>query len=68
MTKTKGAIDAVALALTSAAHAQGSVTLYGIIDAGITYTQQPGRSKQCADCERDQSGKSLRSARNGRSR
>lgn len=42
MTKTKTAIGAVALASTFAAHAQSSVTLYGIIDAGITYTNSQG--------------------------
>jgi len=37
----------VALAAT-AAHAQTSVTLYGLIDAGITYTNNVGGSSRVA--------------------
>jgi general bacterial porin, GBP family len=40
--KIKIMTAALALAFASAAHAQSSVTLYGLIDAGITYSRAAG--------------------------
>jgi GBP family porin len=41
--KTLTALTALG-AIASAAHAQSSVTLYGLIDAGLTYTNNQGGS------------------------
>ncbi|CAE6705513.1 Outer membrane porin protein [Paraburkholderia nemoris] len=44
------------LGATSVAHAQNSVTLYGIIDTGLTYVSNDGGSKSISMSSGNESG------------